>query len=206
MIPRQNGNTRHGTTFVTGLPLKNGSDLLNGNLPGRPDFGEGGIFKPPGGSKELFCGALQSDGAIIVAGLNRVSGFAHSVAVMRLTSAGAAETTMVLAQSGYAGLAYRAALQSDGKVLLAATLKKDSNNEEEFALIRLGTDLKPDTSFDGDGWLRRTSSNSVEARAVQVLTGAVHAPCATRLKRAEPIRDARKFGETPHFRFEMGVW
>jgi uncharacterized delta-60 repeat protein len=95
---------------------------------------------------------LQPDGKIVVAGQHTVGDGDH-FAVARYNPDGTLDTsfdsdgkvTKSVGGAGYYSYAYSAAIQPDGKIVVAGT------SAGRFALLRLNSDGSLDSSFDGDG-------------------------------------------------------
>ena len=104
------------------------------------------------------CLTEQSDGKLILAGMNDLSGSDTNVGVIRLNTDGTLDTSFsgdgkLLLDVGAIRLrdtVSSVALQGDGKLVLAGSSQVDSNHSM-FSIVRLNTDGTPDTSFSGDG-------------------------------------------------------
>ncbi|MBA4371352.1 MAG: hypothetical protein C0402_00650 [Thermodesulfovibrio sp.] len=112
-----------------------------------------------GGTYESFNAvAVQSDGKIVAAGYG-YDGSNNKMTVVRLTSAGALDTSFngsgIQLLSGTKAFgtggesANSLALQSDGKILVGGTT--DVSGQNAFAVARLNTDGSLDTSFNTTG-------------------------------------------------------
>lgn len=115
--------------------------------------------------------AIQSDGKILVAGIN-YSGSTVKFALVRYTTNGSLDTTfdtdgkVTTSFSGGDCHAYSLALQSDGKIVLVG------NANNGFAAIRYNTDGSLDTTFGTNGKVLTffgtgTTSDSANAVAIQ---------------------------------------
>ena len=108
-----------------------------------------------GGSDSATAVALQPDGKILVSGTTSEPNtwFTGDFAIARFKPDGSLDTTFnfdgktTINFGGWDG-AYAAALQSNGKIVLAGFGAGDSLN---VAVARLNADGSRDTSFDGDG-------------------------------------------------------
>ncbi|MCW5623235.1 MAG: cadherin domain-containing protein, partial [Burkholderiales bacterium] len=118
-------------------------------------FGTGGVvtIDIAGGSDQAYGAALQADGKIVLAGYARVGG-TDDIALVRLNADGSLDTSF----SGdgkltYAiGLghdnAYDVAVQTDGKIVVAATVV---SGNRDVALLRFNADGTLDGSFGAGG-------------------------------------------------------
>lgn len=99
---------------------------------------------------------VQSDGKIIVAGYTRFASGNDNFAVIRLTAAGALDTTFGssgIIQIDFASTTDRALclkIMSDDRIVVAGWSSLDSMNLD-FAVVRLTAGGALDASFDGDG-------------------------------------------------------
>ena len=135
---------------------------LNSN--GTPDstFSDDGMMTVPIGVKNDFLRSivLQTDGKIVLAGI-RYNTSTSDFAVLRLNSDGTPDAdfdgdsgagdgivTTVLG-SGYS-YGYAAAVQPDGKILVAGYYFNGANNNDS-AIVRYNSNGTLDTTFDGDG-------------------------------------------------------
>jgi uncharacterized delta-60 repeat protein len=146
----------------------------NGSLDTTFD-GDGKISTDFGGTNELINElAIQADGKIIAAGYH-VNVGNNYFALARYNADGSLDatfdgdglvTTAFETVSTYtSGQANAVAIQADGKIVAAGT----GNNR--FALIRYNADGSLDTSFDGDGRVLTTttdSGNSSNAYAIKI--------------------------------------
>ena len=115
--------------------------------------------------------ALQADNKIVVAGLSYSSvTAAYSIAVARYNPNGSLDLTFngtgIVTTSFTLGnsFAIAVAIQTDGKIVVAAT----SGNDSDIALYRYLTNGSLDSSFDGDGMLVIPIPGVQEAQAVAV--------------------------------------
>ncbi len=116
--------------------------------------GDGKVLIPIGaGTDQAYGVALQSDGKIILSGESVTSNTANFAAV-RLNSDGSLDSSFdsdgkVVVPVGSSGnQAYSAAVQNDGKIILAGT---GINISTCFAAVRLNSNGSLDSGFDGDG-------------------------------------------------------
>ncbi len=145
------GDTYSGTTpgYDIGVVRYN----ANGSLD--TGFGSGGkaVFHL-GGSSESGRGlAVQPDGRIVISGISNVSDDHQDIALVRLTSAGALDSTfgsgagyVITAVGVGADVSNAAALQGDGKILVAGHV---FNANEDFAIARYNANGSLDASFRG---------------------------------------------------------
>ena len=121
-----------------------------------PAFGTGGIVTTPNtntGCGELNpCGlAIQSDGKIVVAGGATASNGGTEVAIARYNTNGTLDTSfgsggiVTTSQDSVSGPVFGMALQSDGKIVVAATAGLD------LAVIRYSAGGSLDTTFGTGG-------------------------------------------------------
>jgi uncharacterized delta-60 repeat protein len=117
--------------------------------------GDGKVLTNFGGFDTARSVAIQSDGKIVVAG-ESYDGSNRNFALARYNSDGSLDTTFdddgkVTTDFGenLYDRAYSAAIQTDGKIVVAGS-SADSINEV-FALARYNTNGSLDTTFDGDG-------------------------------------------------------
>jgi len=108
-----------------------------------PTFGTGGIATTP--ATTAASAALQSDGKIVVAG----SG-SNGAAVLRYNTNGSLDSTFgsggqVTLNDNNSGPAFAVAIQSDGKILVAAP------DDIQLAVFRLNTNGSLDTTFGSKG-------------------------------------------------------
>jgi uncharacterized delta-60 repeat protein len=131
----------------------------NGN--GTPDlsFGSSGVFY---GDSTCYCGvntlAIQSDGKIVVAGIDGSVGGGGDFYLGRLNSDGTADTgfgsngtgfvTTPIGTVGTDSYVNAVALQNDGKIL-AAGRSSSLSEGESVALMRYNNDGTPDAGFAG---------------------------------------------------------
>jgi uncharacterized delta-60 repeat protein len=118
-------------------------------------FGTNGKAIIPVGSlgDVAYATARQTDGKIIAAGYSAVSG-RYDFSVVRLNSNGSLDNSFdgdgkaIITSGTYGSICYAAAIQTDGKILLAGIAV---NDDYDFAIIRLNINGSLDSSFDGDG-------------------------------------------------------
>jgi uncharacterized delta-60 repeat protein len=133
-------------------------------------FGSGGKVTTDfnGQVDEAWAALIQSDGAIVVAGHAGTFtplGVDNDFAVARYTSAGTLDpsfgggkvTTNI---GGRTDLAYAAALQSDGKILVTGRVANGGGDDPDVGIVRYGTDGTPDAGFGTQGIVRRDLSGN----------------------------------------------
>ena len=132
----------------------NDFEVVRLNADGSLDtgFGTGGkVMVPMGTNDSSYAIALQSDGKIIVFGHTN-SGGQNDIAVMRLTTSGALDSTfgtggkVVFSTPSLDEYNFAATVQLDGKILLAGSVI--NGGSEDFLLMRLNSDGSLDTTFD----------------------------------------------------------
>jgi uncharacterized delta-60 repeat protein len=118
-----------------------------------PAFGNGLVTTDFGGNSDYgYSVALQADGKILVVG-NSQNSSGSDFALARYNSDGSLDTSFSgdgLLTSDFGGFGEygrSAAVQADGKILVAGEIGND------FALARYTTDGVLDASFSGNGWL-----------------------------------------------------
>ena len=142
--------------------LSDGVDVRIGVVRYNPDgfldstFGTGGVTNTLVGSEASsgYAVDIQSDGKLVVAGLDRTAGVAD-VAVVRYNTDGSLDgtfgsggTVTTAIGSGDEG-AQAVAIQHDGKILVAGGSHNGSNSD--FALVRYESDGSLDTDFGSGG-------------------------------------------------------
>lgn len=105
---------------------------------------------------------IQSDGKIVVVGTVMAGWFNRDFAAIRLTASGSLDSTFGTGGKVVVGLdqgqlphdnCEAAALQPDGKILLAGSMGVGPADDRDFALVRLNTDGSLDSTFGyGGGW------------------------------------------------------
>jgi uncharacterized delta-60 repeat protein len=117
-------------------------------------FGTGGVFSAPSSFSTVTSVALQSDGKILAAGMiNNFPG------VLRLNTNGTPDTsfgaggaaTSTFGTKPSATKRVAVAVQTDGKILMAATDAFADNGGLGFELARFNTNGSPDTTFGNNG-------------------------------------------------------
>lgn len=100
--------------------------------------------------------ALQPDGKIVVVGRTQTkTSVLGDMAVARLNTDGSLDAGFdgdgraVVDFGGMNDWAYAAAVQSDGKIVVAGLVRQ--NIDDHFGVVRLNADGSLDTTFDGDG-------------------------------------------------------
>ena len=115
---------------------------------------------------------LQSDGKIIVAGESSGGGDG-GFAVVRYNADGSLDTTFDgdgKVSTDFGGLEYAtsAALQSDGKIVVAGYNGISSSGGGDFAVVRYNTNGSLDTTFDGDGRVTTDLGGWDKAESVKI--------------------------------------
>jgi uncharacterized delta-60 repeat protein/uncharacterized repeat protein (TIGR02059 family) len=161
------GNPYAGTTaydFTTvGAVSHNSATFLSGGGIVTTDFG-GRDF-----GKSIV---LQSDGKIVVVGESSGGGDG-GFAVVRYNADGSLDASFDgdgTITTDFGGLEYAtsAALQSDGKIVVAGYNGISSSGGGDFALVRYNADGSFDTTFDGDGKVTTNLGGREEAESVTV--------------------------------------
>ncbi|MCF6133433.1 T9SS type A sorting domain-containing protein [Flavobacterium wongokense] len=143
------GKSYNGFNYDFGVVRYNG----NGSLD--TSFGTNGKVITDFGNDFPKSIAIQSDGKILVGGVN-FSGSTVKFALVRYTTNGSLDTTfdtdgkVTTNFSGGDCHAYSLALQSDGKIVLAGD-GRDGSGFLSFATIRYNTDGSLDTTFGTNG-------------------------------------------------------
>lgn len=138
--------------------------LLRHDADGTPDasFGANGVVVGPAGIAQALL--RQPDGKLIVAGYRHLVGGAQ-VVVARFDASGAPDPSfdgdgVVQTDLGILSIMFGAALQPDGKILVAG-------GQPGFSVVRYNSDGSLDTSFDGDGVVFTAADFSAFGIAVQ---------------------------------------
>jgi uncharacterized delta-60 repeat protein len=112
---------------------------------------------------------MQPDGKILVIGQTRPEQSTTHFAIARLTANGTSDSSFsgdglatVAFEGSVASYGACAALQADGKIVIAGTAGDSAN--ADFAVARLNPDGTLDRSFSGDGW-QRTDFSGKQDRA-----------------------------------------
>lgn len=104
--------------------------------------------------------AVQGDGKIVLAGQARRSSSDESdFAVARLTASGTLDTTfsgdglqtIAFSAGAMREVAQSLVLQSDGRIVLAGSVQRDTNGDHDFGIARLTVTGGLDATFSGDG-------------------------------------------------------
>lgn len=120
-----------------------------------PNFGMSGNYVSTT-EREVLDVALQADGKIVTCGFQLNSNFFGGFAVSRLTAGGAPDATFGTNGSvrhAFGKVTEKAqsiAVQADGKIVAAGFIES-SNNNYDFALIRVNTDGSLDPNFGTAG-------------------------------------------------------
>lgn len=145
--------------IVVGGYMFNGTDndvaVVRYNVDGSLDTSFGGTGKVTtaiGSSNDQGAAlSIQSDGKIVIGGMATIAG-SQDIAAVRYNTDGSLDTTFgtggktTVAPGSGTDYALEMALQADGKILLAGRSYNGTN--DDFAVVRLGTDGRPDTTFD----------------------------------------------------------
>ena len=167
------GGTIRSVTAQDGAVQPDGSILIVGYLDvdetlvakfladGTPDsrFASSGerVMEFSTGSSFTSATVMQPDGKILVIGQTRLEQSATHFAIARLNADGTSDRSFsgdglaTVALEGYIdSFGTCAALQADGKIVIAGTAGQSAN--ADFAVARLNPDGTLDQSFSGDGW------------------------------------------------------
>jgi uncharacterized delta-60 repeat protein len=160
-----------GKIIVSGTASNGTNDdffALRLNANGTPDTsfsGDGEIIITIGtGTDYCYDAALQADGKIILAGYSN-NGTNDDVAVIRLTSAGAIDTTfdtdgrVTTAIGTSTDRAYSVVVQADGGIVVGGSAVVTTT---DFALVRYTSTGALDTTFDTDGKVTTTIGSSTD--------------------------------------------
>ncbi len=121
---------------------------------------------------------IQPNGGIVVAGHASISsplGADNEFAVARFTSSGALDTSfgtggkVTTNIAGRTDLAHAAALQGDGKIVLAGRVADGGGDNPDFGLVRYNADGSLDTGFGVAGIVREVTANSWDEAADLVI-------------------------------------
>jgi len=141
----------NGRILVAGRSTASGAIVARLRATGKldPDFdGDGRVTLPTGGTASAVL--VQADGKIVVAGNANGN---DTMTVTRLNPNGAPDTTFdgdgtaTINFGSLADLANDAALQADGKIVIAGYTQSD----EDVAVARLNPNGSPDTTFGAAG-------------------------------------------------------
>lgn len=135
-----------------------------GQLDG--SFGSGGnVFLDFGGQVDrAYAALILPSGDIVVAGHAArpvTAGFDNDFAVARLTGSGVLDSAfgtngkVTTNIAGRTDLAFAAALQNDGKILVAGRVADGGGDDPDVGIVRYNSDGSPDSSFGALGILRR---------------------------------------------------
>lgn len=143
------------------------------NSDGSPDVSFGGnsngiVTTPIGSSYDYgWAVAVQSDGKIVVGGLDRNDSGNDDFALLRYTSTGILDNgfgsngkVTTGFNSGREDAAYALALQSDGKIVIGGRTHNGSNFD--FALARFTSTGAPDSNFGSSGQVTTTFGSGDE--------------------------------------------
>ena len=148
--------------------------------PGSLDqsFGDSGkvITSITDGSDKAYGVALQSDGKIVVAGMNTSTLTGKDFLCIRYNSDGTLDSSFGTngiftydVQIGSEDVAYSIALQSDGKIILAGY--SDDGSNKNAALVRLNLDGSLDTTFGISG---KVITDFITNRADEIKVVKIH--------------------------------
>lgn len=134
-----------------------------------PTFGNDGIVITDVGSNDDNgrCVLIQRDDQIIVVGGSRIGG-KYEFSAVRYNSDGTLDTTfssdgkVTVALGSVNDSALAAALQPDGKLILAGQVVVGTFTDSDFGIVRLNSDGSLDASFDGDGKLTTSLSGGID--------------------------------------------
>src|SRR5919106_930041 len=154
-FPRRSSLTIVGAVALV-LAIANPAAAPPGDLD--PTFdGDGKVTTDfAGGGDQAQAVAIQGDGKIVAAGIDRNLSGVGDLALARYNPDGSLDTTFDtdgLVTTDFIGQtdqAYAVAIQGDGKIVAAGRAFLGSTREE-FALARYNPDGSLDTTFDGDG-------------------------------------------------------
>ena len=152
-----------------GLFVQTAANAAPGDLD--PTFGTGGMVTTDlGGGSQANGAAVQSDGKVVVAGVEFGSTGNGSFVVARYAANGSLDpsfgtggkTTTAISKSSWA---YGMALQPDGRIV-AAGFSQINGGKQRFALVRYRTDGHLDTTFGSGGKALTTWGAGGEALGV----------------------------------------
>ena len=148
---------------------------------GIPDmsFGTGGKVSTDfgGGGDKAWAVRIQTDGKIVVAGhaaMPSALGVANDFAVARYDAAGnpdmgfSTDGRVTTDIAGRTDLAFAAALQSDGKIVVAGRVADSGGDDPDVGLVRYDENGNPDPSFGDQGIVRRDVSGGAWDEASDV--------------------------------------
>ena len=159
-------------SFQSGFGVKR--LLANGTTD--TSFSADGVAGAPMGASvdSAVHSALQADGKIIVVGGDQRGQFQ----IARYLTDGGLDTsfstdgllTIQFGEQYYYGMANAVAVQSDGRIVLAGTLRENNNptTYSRIGLARLNIDGSLDSSFSGDGLVISELTGSAEASSMLV--------------------------------------
>jgi uncharacterized delta-60 repeat protein len=171
-----------GKILLGGVRLSPTSDfdftILRYNTDGTLDTsfdGDGVAVLPVSGSSNdvLINTALQPDGKIVLVGWT-TGNTASGAAIMRLNSNGSLDTSfdgdgILVVGFQYMSAANAVLIQPDGKIVIGGFVR-NTNNYDEWLLMRLNSNGTPDTSFGTDGMVRTpvaTLNPAIDTMALQ---------------------------------------
>jgi uncharacterized delta-60 repeat protein len=163
-----------GRIVVVGATRINGTDdfaaaryLTNGGID--TSFGNGGFASVDfnAGIDNAWAVLIQGDGRIVLAGHAAVTTtpeLNHDFAAARLTSAGVLDATFGAAGkvttniAGRTDMAFAAALQDDGRIVLGGRVADSGGDHTDFGLLRYTSNGVLDATFGNGGTVRMNTS------------------------------------------------
>jgi uncharacterized delta-60 repeat protein len=164
-------------------PFNDDFAVLRFNADGSPDtsFGAGGLVALDfaGLTDRVHALLLQPDGKIVAAGFATLGTLVtadQDIALVRLTATGTLDPgfgtggKLTVNVAGKADFGYAAALQADGKIVVAGRVGADGGADPDFGLLRVSANGNLDTGFGSNGVVRTDFGlgNWEEAAAVAV--------------------------------------
>ena len=181
-----------GKIIVAGY-FDNGSNddvlLLRYTSSGLPDtgFGTGGVAvfgSAEGLSEEAKVVLLQPDGSIVVAG-SRYNGIDQDIILLRFNNNGTLDTGfgsggIVVFDTGFDDITNSAAMQADGKIVVAGEHRNSAANP---IILRFNANGSLDTGFGGSGVIHYSKDYDANAVALQpdgkiIVAGEISKPSA----------------------------
>lgn len=148
-------------------PFNDDFAVLRYNADGSPDtgFGSGGLvlLDFAGLTDRVHALLLQPDGKIVAVGFATLGTLVtadQDVALVRLNASGALDTSfgsggkLTANVAGKADFGYAAALQADGKIVVAGRVGVDGGSDPDFGLLRVNADGSLDAGFGSLGSVR----------------------------------------------------
>jgi uncharacterized delta-60 repeat protein len=160
-----------GSILIVGDLNQDDTFIAKFRADGTPDtrFASSGerVIEFSDGSSSATATVLQPDGKILVIGVTLPERSHAHFAIARLKTDGTSDSTF--SGDGLATMAYLsntsssancAALQADGKIVIAGTIGTNSN--ADFGVARLNADGTLDKTFSGDGWQKTDFSGTLD--------------------------------------------